>query len=373
MQIKAAVVRPGAATFSYEAVELDAPRADEIRVRIAGVGLCHTDLVFRETGSIAPPVVLGHEGSGIVEEVGAAVTKVKPGDRVAITFRSCGSCDRCRAGDAAYCRTMPMLNYAGCRPDGTKAIHDGAGDIASNFFGQSSFASHALTYERNVVKVPDGVPLALMGPLGCGIQTGAGGVMRSLAARAGSSILILGAGSVGLAAVMGAKIQGCSTIIVLEPHDARRQLAVEFGATHTLDPAATPDLGAAVRRIVPFGVDYAFDTTGIPAVLTATMATLGSKAVFGIVGVAPAGTPVPGDLISVITFGHTIKGIIEGDSDPDSFIPELIRHYKAGQLPFDRLITTYPLSRINEAIADQHSGRCIKAVLIPDSEKGDIA
>ena len=368
MQMMAAVVRPGATTFSYEAVELDAPRADEIRVRIVGVGFCHTDLVFCQTSSIAPPVVLGHEGSGIVEEVGGLVTKVKPGDRVAITFRSCGSCDRCCTGDAAYCRTMPALNYAGCRSDGSMAIHDGAGDIASNFFGQSSFATHALTYERNVVKVPDDVPLALMGPLGCGIQTGAGGVMRALAARAASSILILGAGSVGLAAVMGAKIQGCSTIIVLEPHEARRRMAVEFGATHTLDPKSTPDLGAAVRKIVPPGVDYAFDTTGGPAVLAAAMAALGSKAVFGIVGVPPAGTPVPGDLISVITFGYTIKGIIEGDSDPDSFIPELIRHYQAGRLPFDRLIKTYPLSKINEAILDQHEGRCIKAVLIPNTE-----
>lgn len=364
MQVTAAVARAADAPFTIETVELEDPRADEILVRVVGVGLCHTDLVFKAAGVIALPAVFGHEGSGIVEKVGANVTKVKQGDRVAITFRSCGACDRCEKGQSAYCRTMPMLNYIGMRPDGTKAIQAGEEKIASNFFGQSSLATHCLTYERNVVKVPEGVPLELVGPLGCGVQTGAGGIMRSLACEAGSSVLILGGGAVGLSAVMGAVVQGCKTIIVLEPHEARRALALELGATHAIDPAAAPDLSAAVRAILPNGVDYAFDTTGIPAVLQATMACLGSHGVFGIVGVCPPGTPVPGDLSSVITYGHTIKGIIEGDSDPDVFIPEMIELYRQGRLPFDKLIRTYPLSEINQAIADQHHGDCVKVVLL---------
>ncbi|MCA6245492.1 MAG: NAD(P)-dependent alcohol dehydrogenase [Phenylobacterium sp.] len=368
MKITAAVARPGRTGFDIESLSLDDPREDEVRVRIAGVGLCHTDLVFRHAGeAVYPlPAVFGHEGSGVVEAVGSAVTRFRPGDRVAISYRSCGACDRCHDGDAPYCRTMPLLNYTGARTDGTRALHDEAGDVASNFFGQSSFASHALTYERNLVKLPDDVPLELMGPLGCGIQTGAGGVMNSLAARAGSSILITGGGSVGLSAVMGAKIQGCAVIIVLEPMASRRDLALELGATHVLDPASTPDLAAAVRAITPVGVDYAFDTTGIPAVLNAVMAgCLGSKGVFGIVGVTPPGTPAPGDMGQIITFGHTVKGIIEGDADPGVFIPQLVEHYKAGRLPFDRMIKTYPLAEIDRAIAEQHQGVCVKAVLIP--------
>jgi aryl-alcohol dehydrogenase len=363
MKAKAAVARPGA-PFAIEGVELDAPRDDEILVRIAGVGLCHTDIVFAQIGQEA--AVLGHEGSGVVEQVGSAVKKVKAGDRVTLSFRSCGACDRCADGDAAYCRTMPMLNYTGRRTDGSKAIRGEGGDINSNFFGQSSFSSYALTYERNVVKVPDGVPLELMGPLGCGIQTGAGGVMRSLAAKKGSSILILGGGSVGLSAVMGAKIQGCATIILLEPHADRRKLGTEFGATHTLDPAQTPDLNSAVRAIAPMGVDYAFDTTGIGALQQSVMACLGSKAVFGIVGITPPGTPPPGDMSAMMTLGQSVKGIIEGDSDPDVFIPELIEHYRAGRLPFDKMVKTYKLSEINKAIADQHHGDCVKVVLVPD-------
>lgn len=366
MKIHAAVARGAEAPFTFETVELDEPRADEILVRVAGVGLCHTDLVFKAAGVIPPPAVLGHEGSGVVVGVGAAVRKVAPGDRVVMTFRSCGGCARCRNGDAAYCHTMPALNYSGLRTDGSRALSAGGEPVAGNFFGQSSFATHALTYERNVVKVPDDVPLELMGPLGCGVQTGAGGVMRSLACEAGSSLLILGGGAVGLSAVMGAKIRGCGVVIVVEPQPARRELALELGATHVLDPAAQPDLAAAVRAIVPVGVDYAFDTTGVPAVVQAAMHALGPKAVFGFVGVPPRGTSVPGDLTQLITYGHTLKGIIEGDSDPDVFIPELIDLYRQGRLPFDRLIRTYPLAEINRAIADQHGGACVKVVLLAD-------
>lgn len=364
MKITAAVARAPEADFSLEELEIDDPRPDEILVRVVGVGLCHTDLVFKAAQTIALPAVFGHEGSGIVEKVGSAVTKVAPGDRVAITFRSCGECPRCDAHDAAYCHTMPLLNYAGMRPDGTKALRTGSEEIASHFFGQSSFATHCITYERNVVKVPDSFPLELAGPLGCGIQTGAGGIMRSLACEKGSSLLVLGGGAVGLSAVMGAVVQGCETIIVLEPHEARRKLALELGATHALDPAEATDLPPAIRAIVPAGVDYAFDTTGIPPLLQATMGCLAPKGTLGVVGIAPPGTPLPGDLMTAVTFGHTVKGIIEGDSDPDVFIPELMELHRQGKLPFDRLVKTYPLSEINHAIADQHAGKCVKVVLL---------
>jgi aryl-alcohol dehydrogenase len=364
MKIQAAVTTGPGKPFEIRAVELADPRPDEVLVRITGVGVCHTDIVFKEINSIPAPAVLGHEGSGIVERVGADVKKVVPGDRVALTFRSCGSCPRCDSGDAAYCHTMPLLNYAGMRPDGTRALSIDGQPVGSNFFGQSSFATHAITYERNVIKVPADLPLDIMGPLGCGVQTGAGGVMRSLACKAGSSILITGGGPVGLSAVMGARIQRCKTIILVEPVAARRELAKEFGATHVIDPKAQADLPAAVRAILPMGVDYAFDTTGIPAVQQGVMNALAPKAVFGIVGVSPPNTPLPGDMNTAMTYGHTVKGIIEGDSDPDEFLPQLIEHYRKGELPFDRMIKTYPFSQINEAIAAQHHGDCVKVVLL---------
>ena len=366
MQITAALVRTPGAPFTLEPAELDAPRPDEILVRIKAVGVCHTDIVFRDLAAIPLPAVLGHEGAGVVEAVGEGVESLQVGDRVALTFRSCGVCPRCLAGDPAYCRTMPMLNYIGTRSDGSKAIRQGEEAVSSNFFGQSSFASHALAYERNAVKLPDDIPFELAAPLGCGVQTGAGGTMLALACPEGSSLLVTGGGAVGLSAVMGGAIRACETIIVVEPHAARRDLALELGATHVIDPAVSPDLAAAVRAILPHGVDYAFDTTGRPEILTAIMNALAPTGALGVVGIPPPGAMLPGDLGTVLTFGQTVRGIIEGDSDPAVFLPQLVGHWRDGRLPLEKLVRTYPFAQINEAIDAQHRGECVKVVLTLD-------
>ena len=365
MRIEAAVVNKAGSPFTLETLELEEPRNDEIRVRIVAVGLCHTDVAFQHgVLPFANPFVLGHEGAGVVEAVGSEVDLVQPGDRVAISFRSCGECQNCEAGLPAYCHSMPMLNSAGMRPDGTTSLSRDGKVIQSNFFGQSSFASHCLTYERNVVKLPDDLPFEIACPLGCGVQTGAGSILKSMDCRPGSPLLITGGGTVGLSAVMAAKIRGCDPVIIIEPQESRRELALELGATHAIDPRTMPDLASAVRAIVPIGVAYAFDTTGRPDVLTAVMDCLAPKGLFGIVGIPPGGTPVPGDLNQVITLGHRIMGIIEGDADPASFLPELIAHHRNGRLPVERLIRTYPLTQINRAIEEQHSGVCVKPVLL---------
>ena len=363
MKIKAAVVRAPGEAFSIETVQLRTPREDEVLVRVVAAGLCHTDIAMKSGRLIKLPAVLGHEGAGVVERVGSRVTKVRRGDRVAITFMSCGACARCDHGEPAYCHQAMPLNFGGKRLDGSTAITIADEPISSNFFGQSSFASHCLAFERNIVPLPADVPFELAAPFGCGIQTGAGSILRSLDCRPGASLLILGGGAVGLSAVMAAKLRGCGQIMVLEPHEGRRALATELGATHVLDPAQTADLAAAVRAIAPAGVDYAFDTTGIPALLNAAVDCLAPRGVFGIVGIAPPGTPVPGILARLVSTGLTIRGIIEGDSDPESFIPELIEQYRAGRFPVDRLVSTYPFELINQAIADQHSGKCVKVVL----------
>lgn len=367
MEAIAAVARAASDGFAIETVDIDGPRDDEILVRISGVGLCHTDLAAQSGALGLPmPAVLGHEGSGVVERVGAAVTKVSPGDHVVLTFRSCGECPNCSRGDPAYCHHSLPLNIGGARSDGSAAIRCGGDACGCNFFGQSSFATHAIAYERNAVKVDPAAPLELLGPLGCGVQTGVGAVLRSLDCRADASLLILGGGSVGLSAVMGAKLRGCSPVIVVEPVAARRDLALSLGATHVFDPAEVPDIPAAIRAILPAGVDYVFDTTGIPALQGAGMACLAPKGAMGVVGMTPPGTPPPGEMRAVMRAGLTIRGIIEGDSDPDSFIPEMVGWFLDGKLPFDRMITTYPLSAINRAVRDHKEGRCLKAVLLPD-------
>jgi len=367
MQITAAVARTPDGPFTLEAAELEAPRAGEVSVRIVGVGLCHTDLIARDQFIPIPlPAILGHEGAGVVEAVGEGVTKVKPGDRVVLSFNSCGTCPRCSDHLPSYCQHFPMLNYAGGRTDGSSGIRLGGKPASANFFGQSSFATHALAFERNVVKIEDpDAPLELLGPLGCGFQTGAGGIMRSLACPAGSSLAIFGGGPVGLAAVLGAVHQRCGTIILVEPIAARRALALELGATHVVDPMGG-DLATAIRAIVPAGVDFAFETSGREAVVEAALAALGSYGLLGLVGVPPRPeSSLSVNLATLITYGRRIHGIIEGDSDLDGFIPELVALHRAGRFPLEKLVTTYPLAQINDAIAAQARGDCLKAVLIP--------
>ena len=350
--------------FDIEAVTVAAPQAGEVRVAIKAVGICHTDLVVASGAmGLQFPAVLGHEGAGIVDAVGAGVTSVKPGDKVLLTFNSCGSCKRCSHDEPAYCRDFVPLNMVCVRPDGSTRITRGDAPVADNFFGQSSFASFAIANERNVLKVDDDADLAVLAPLGCGIQTGAGAVLRSLEAKAGEALVVLGGGAVGLSALLGGKIAGCSTIIVIEPQEGRRTLASELGATHVIDPGAG-DVVAAVRAILPDGPDMVVDTSGYMPVVEAAVNMIANRGRIGLVGVPgslDAVLPIP--VVQWITTGGTVRGIIEGDSDPHIFLPELIAHHKAGRLPIETFTKTYPLDQINQAIADAHSGSCIKAVL----------
>jgi aryl-alcohol dehydrogenase len=308
--------------------------------------------------------VLGHEGAGIVEAVGWAVSKVRVGDPVVLTFRSCGRCGMCQRGEPAYCVDFSTLNFSGRRTDGTCTTHLAGACVTANFFGQSSFAQYALASERNIVRLPADVPVHLMGPLGCGVQTGAGSIMRSMACPAGSSVAILGGGSVGLSAVLGAVIMGCSPIVVCEPIGSRRDLALSLGATHVIDPIAG-DLAEAILQVLPSGADYVLDTTARPDVVTASLRMLGRRGVIGLTGVpSSADASITLRMRSSLPPGAAIRSITEGDSDPDKFIPEMVNLFREGRFPFDRLITTYALDDINRAIADQHSGKIVKAVLL---------
>jgi aryl-alcohol dehydrogenase len=367
MKINAAIARAAHQPFTIEQADIEDPRANEVLVEIQGVGLCHTDLIARDQFIPIPlPAILGHEGAGIVAAVGERVKKVKVGDRVIVSFASCGRCKRCEGNLPSYCASFPALNYSGRRPDGSTGISIDGAPVSSSFFGQSSFASRALTQERNVVKVENSsLPLQILGPLGCGFQTGAGAVIRSLACEPGSSICIFGGGPVGLAAIMGAAIRGCATIILVEPIAARRAMAKSLGATHLIDPASG-QVGEALRAIVPAGVDFALDSSGREEVIMTALGALASHGLLGLVGVPPRPeSAISVNIASLITFGHRVHGIIEGDSDLDRFIPELLAHFEAGRFPIDRLVKSYPLDQINEAIAAQLRGDCIKPVLVP--------
>lgn len=366
MKIKALVASEQDKNFAYVDVELDAPQPDEILVQIKAAGLCHTDILARDgIFQLGVPAVLGHEGAGVVERVGKNVTKVKAGDRVAISFRSCGDCPKCDTHVAAYCRDFVALNITGMRPDGSRALSRNGEALASNFFGQSSFATHAITYESNVVVLPDDMPFEVAAPLGCGVQTGAGTVLNSLECEAGSSLIVTGCGIVGLSAIMAAKIRGCSTIIAIEPVAKRREQALKLGATHAIDPIEHEDFEAEIRKIVPDGVNYAVDTTGRPPTLDNLTRCFTTQGTLAMVGMTSPTNDVTFAGLQFLASGLTVKGIIEGDSHPDKFIPELIAYYKDGRLPLDDLISTYALKDINKAVHDHHEGLCTKAVLLP--------
>jgi len=363
MEIQAALLREAKAAFSIETMQLDAPRADEVVVEIVACGLCHTDLSVRD-GSIpfpALPNVLGHEGSGVVVAVGSAVRKVGVGDPVALSFASCGACPACEAGMPARCDNFLMANFMGRRADGTCTHHQHGQDINGCFFGQSSFASHALVRERHVVKVPHDVPLELLGPLGCGIQTGAGTILNHLKPPPGSSVVIFGAGAVGLSAVMAARIAGCATIIAVDMQPARLALARELGATHALH-ARDEDVLARIKEITGAGADCAVEATGVPEVVAQSIRSVRRLGQVALLGVGRMDAPLPlvlGDLLS----GAVIRSVVEGDSVPDTFIPQLIELYRQGRFPFDRLIRFYDFAQINEAAHDAESGRAIKPVI----------
>jgi aryl-alcohol dehydrogenase len=364
MKIKAAVVREKAGPFLIEEIELDDPRENEVVVRITASGLCHTDLVARDQYMPVPlPGVFGHEGAGVVEKIGARVTKVAPGDHVVSSYLSCGTCSSCLKGLPANCLNFFPCNFSGSRPDGSQTMKKAGEVIFGSFFGQSSFASHALIAERNLVKVSKDLPLEKLAPLGCGIQTGAGGVMNSLQVRPGSSIAVFGMGSVGLSAIMAARVVGSTTIIAVDVVEERLNLAKELGATHIINSKKTTPV-EEIQKITGRGALYSLECTGIPDVLSQALDCLAYTGVAGLIGVAPFGSRTSLDCQNILN-GRTIKGIVEGDSNPDIFIPQLLDLYTQGRFPFDCLITFYALDQINQAAEDSEKGKTLKAVLRP--------
>jgi len=362
MKIEAAVCRSTGGSLSIETLDLGEPRDDEILVRVAGTGICQTDVGMRDSPTRVPkPIVLGHEGAGVVEKVGKQVTKVKPGDHVVMTFNTCGHCPSCYRGDVAYCNELNASNFPGQRKDGTTALSQDNETIHSHFFNQSSFATYALCSERNAVSVRKDIPLALLGPLGCGIQTGAGAVINSFGVKVGSAIGVFGTGSVGLAAVMAAKVSGAGVIVAVDTKRFRLDLALELGATHVINPLEQ-DTFAVLRTIAPEGLDYALDTSGNLEVIHDAVNSLAARGVCGLINTAK-GADMSANILQMVLGGRSVRGIHQGDSVPDIFIPQMIEMYVQGRFPFDRLVKFYELSQINDAIADMQSGETIKPII----------
>lgn len=367
---QAAICTGKDAPFTIADVALDALRPDELRIRVVACGICHTDLAVRDGQLPVPlPIVLGHEGAGIVEEVGADVTVARPGDRVVMSFNSCGHCPSCDVDAPTYCYDFFPHNWSGARADGTPTLLRDGAPLHGNFFGQSSFATQAIAHQRNVVKVPEsmaGVPLDILAPLGCGLMTGAGAVLRSMKVRKGLPIAVWGTGTVGMAAIMAAKIAGANPIIAIDIHDERLAMARELGATHTINGRG--DVAEEITALCPSGLGYAFDTTGVNRLIEGAFALLAPKGILGVVGASDPADELTFNEAALMGGGRTVMGILGGDSDIATFLPELMEHYRVGRFPFDRLIGHFAFAEINEAIAASESGKVIKPVLRIASE-----
>jgi aryl-alcohol dehydrogenase len=350
--------------WTIETLEVAELGPQEVLVRVVASGICQTDVHARDGFFPIPcPSVYGHEGAGVVERVGSAVTTLKPGDHVIMANPSCGECPDCLAGFETYCSNAPALKQSGYRADGASlSFSRGQEPVYGSFFQQSSFASVTIAMARNTIRVPDEAPLDILAAFPCGVNTGAGAVMNVLKPHAGDSYVAFGIGTVGFAGLIAAKLSGCDPIIAVDLFDERLALARSLGATHTVN-AKDPKLVDEVRRHAGGrGAQFCLEAAGFPEALRAAVDVLAPRGTACLVGSARAGVDVHLEM-RALQQGRVVRGCIQGESDVQSFLPRLIALYREGKLPIERLVRHYPHEAINDAVADMISGTTVKAVL----------
>ena len=363
MQVTAAVVRERSGPFVIDTLELTDPRPDEVLVRVAASGMCATDLHGRDGYYDTPyPCVFGHEGAGVVEAVGSGVSTVAVGDHVIMSFPWCGTCANCRRDMHSHCQKSFAWKFSGTRPDGSTLLRKNGAPVYGAYFQQSSFSSHTIANERFVVKVRRDAPLDLIGPFACSGQTGAGAVFNSMKPKPGDSFAVFGVGAVGLSGLMAAKVAGCDPIIAVDIHDRRLALARGLGATHTINHTGRRDVVAEIRKVTGEGLRFSLETSAQPAVFREAVEVLMPAGTCVLLGSARSGTEVTFDM-AFLQFGRVVHGVIQGESHPQEFIPQLVDLLVQGKMPVDRMITFYDIADINRAAQDSASGATIKPVL----------
>lgn len=366
--VRAAIATASDTPFITENLRLAAPAPGEIRVRIVATSICHTDIFTKDKGLCAFPIVLGHEGAGVVDALGDDVAGFDVGDHVVLSYDYCGNCPQCDKGKPAYCNDHGSLNFAGTRPDGRCTHHregDGSADVFGSFFQQSSFATFALSHPSNTIKVDKSLPLPLLAPLGCGVQTGAGTVFNTLQVEAGTNLAVFGCGCVGLSAVMAAKIAGAANIVAVDINPARLALAEELGATETVVAGA-----ASSALLDAGGCHYAIDTTGVPDVLRRAFDSCGPLGVTAMIAPNVPGTEVSIEMLGLLP-GKSLRGVVQGDSVSHTFIPQLIDLWQQGRFPFDRLTTRFDgIDSIETAVQAMKRGDVVKPVVVIDPDFG---
>jgi aryl-alcohol dehydrogenase len=358
---RAAVLFRAEGPFEISDVEIESPRADEVQVRIEACGVCHTDA---ECAELVPhPSVLGHEGCGVIESVGEGVHTLRVGQRVALSYPSCGHCTGCAEGRPYHCEHGLDLSLAGSRLDGSRPVRHHGSPISSAFFQQSSFATRAVVPARSAVPLPDDLPPWIGAALPCGVQTGAGAIINSLKTRNGERVAVFGVGAVGMSAVMAAVLAGAEKIVAVDVNPARLALALELGATHAID-AREAQVAEQVVHATGGGADVILDTSGRDVALRQAIGALAMGGRLGLVTVPDWGQDYRLGIQPLFERCGALVSIIQGSSVPGSFLPFLIDQYARGRFPVDRLIRRYDFANINQAFADSKNGTAIKPILM---------
>ncbi|THY77554.1 alcohol dehydrogenase [Aureobasidium pullulans] len=356
-------------------VELDTLRPKEVLVKLKATGICHTDLAVKAGHIPMPfPVVLGHEGAGVVLEVGADVTEIQRGDHVVLSYNYCGSCYSCKRGRMWHCTNIFQCNFGGKREDGSLMMQSSSGSVHSNFFGQSSFCSPAIVQASSCVKVDPRLPLEIVCAMGCGFQTGAGAVFNAIkpVENKTRSLAVFGTGGVGFAAIMAALSLAkenqniLQKIIAVDINNSRLELARQLGTTHTIN-SATEDLAARIHEITDGeGLDAAIDCSGVVPVITQMINLLGPGGQAVSVGAPPPGKTVEVDTFKLLVTAKTYQGCHQGNANSKEFIPYLATLYSEGKLPLEKLQKSYAIGDYATAFDDMINGVVIKPILIWD-------
>lgn len=366
MKVTGAILHELNTPFEIVELDLEGPRQGEVLVRMKAAGVCHSDL--SRTKGIVPngglPIVLGHEGAGIVEEVGEGVTHLKPGDRVVMNWRpSCGKCKYCLRDRPALCPNVVV--YRGRMTDGSFRMFY-KGTPVYYFTSCSTFCTHVTVGQESCVKIADDISLATAALVGCGVTTGVGAVLKTAEVPEGSSVAIWGAGGVGLNVVQGAALAKADPIIVVDVKESKLEMAQQFGATHVIN-ALEQDPVEAIKKMTGGGADYTFEVIGRASTTAQAYAALGPGGTCVVVGIAGPTESVPVHIQTLPIGEHALIGSFFGSANPPVDIVHWLDLYKQGQLKLDELVSrTYPLEEINKAMEVMEAGDVARGVIVFD-------
>ncbi|KGO40465.1 Polyketide synthase, enoylreductase [Penicillium expansum] len=373
VQATAYIVKEKGSPFERITVELEEIQSQEVLVDLQATGICHTDLAVQHGKIPMPfPVILGHEGAGIVREIGSAVTNLAVGDHVVLSFSSCSECRSCNTEKPWQCLDMHQRNFGGRRPDGSQTITPASGETSTCFFGQSSFCNPAVVQQASCVKVDNNLPLPALCSLGCGFQTGAGSVFNVVQPieRKSRHIAIFGVGGVGATAIMAAHILMqenpgvIEAIVAIDLVDERLALAKQLGATHVIN-SKSQDLEGKIAEVTNGdGLDAAIDCTGVIPVVNSMVSLVGAGGVAVTVGGPSPGLQASIDVFEMLIKCKTYCGTHQGNSDSKTFIPFMVKLMVEGKLSFERLQKYYNVTDINQAASDMEMGLVVKPVLL---------